>query len=153
MTDQTLQLATPFAGVLTIPEDILRKLIVLGEGQRIVIDPALHHMGDEVSVTTPLFDPQLPEGALLERDFELARLPDRPAFVVMDVVQVVGENTDSSYSEAIKKGELKTYVAVNGQRVDYLNRHIKTRNDTPERVAIAIPANLLHPARTRSGSS
>ena len=147
LSDQALQLATPYSGILTIPRDRLRKLVVLGEGRRLVIDPAAHHLGDEISVTAPFFDPPMPEGGLLERTFELADVPDRPAFIVMDVVQVVGESNDPTYSDLIRKGELKTYIAVNGERVDYLNRHIKTRNETPERVAIPIPPRLLHPGK------
>ena len=139
-----LRLATPYSGVLTIPRDRLRKLIVLGEGRRLVIDPAAHHLGDEIAVTAPFFDPPSPEGGLLERKFELADVPDRPAFIVMDVVQVVSETSDPIYSDYIRRDELKTYIAVNGQRVDYLNRHIKTRNETAERVAILIPPRLLH---------
>jgi hypothetical protein len=147
VSDQALKLATPYSGVLTIPHDRLRTLLVLGEGRRLLIDPAAHHLGDEISVTAPFFDPPLPEGGILERTFDLADVPERPAFVVMDVVQVVGESNDAIYSDLIRKGELKTYIAVNGQRVDYLNRHIKTRNETPERVAIPIPPKLLHPGK------
>ena len=122
---------------------------MLGEGRRLVIDPAAHHLGDEISVTAPFFDPPVPEGGLLERTFELADVPDRPAFVVMDVVQVVGESNNVTYSDLVRKGELRTYIAVNGQRVDDLNRHIKTENKTPERVAIAIPPRLLHPGKNK----
>jgi hypothetical protein len=139
-----IELSTPYAGVLAIPVDRLRKLIILGSATRLVIDPAIHHLGDEVSVSEPVLDPPLPEGATLERTFNLAAVPERPAFVVMDVVQVVGENTDSTYSESIKNGELRTYVSVNGKRLDYLNRHIQSQNESAERIATAIPPGLLH---------
>ena len=148
VSDQALKLATPYSGVLTIPHDRLRKLLVLGEGRRLLIDPAAHHLGDEISVTAPFFDPPLPEGGILERTFDLADVPERPAFVVMDVVQVVGESNDAIYSDLIRKGELKTYIAVNGQRVDYMNRHIKTRNeDARKRAAILIPAEIATPCQ------
>ena len=65
----------------------------------------------------------------------------------MDVVQVVGENSDPAYSQRVRDGELRTYVVVNGKRIDYLNRYIKTSNDAPERVAIPIPAGLLRPGK------
>jgi len=149
LSDHVLKLATPYSGVLAIPRERLRKLFVLGEGRRLLIDPAAHHLGDEISVTAPFFDPPIPEGGTLERTFELADVPDRPAYVVMDVVQVVGESNDAIYSDLIRKGELKTYIAVNGQRIDYLNRHIKTRNELPERVAIQIPPRLLHPGTNK----
>ena len=64
---------------------------------------------------------------------------------MLDVVQVVPEAGDSEYSRQVRNGELRTYVSVNGRRVDYLNRHIKaTRNEAPERVRIPIPRGLLH---------
>ena len=61
----------------------------------------------------------------------------------MDVVQVVGENSDPTYSQRIRDGELRTYIAINGKRIDYLNRYIKTNNIAPERVAIPVPAEVL----------
>jgi hypothetical protein len=143
LSDQDLQLATPYSGTLTIPRDRLRKLIVLGEGRRLVIDPTMHHLGDEVSVAAPILDPPLPEGGSLKRTFDLAELPMRPAFVVMDVVQVLGESNDPTYSDFVRRGELKTYVSVNGERIDNINHHIKTRNDTAERIGIPVPAGLL----------
>ncbi len=117
---------------------------MLGRGRRIVVDVAAHHLGDEVSVTHPL-DPPQPEGLALERPIELPAAPDGPAELVLDVVGVVPEAGDQEYSIQVRNGELRSYVAVNGRRVDYLNRHIKTRNDeAPERIRIPIPRGLLH---------
>ncbi len=62
-------------------------------------------------------------------------------------MQVVGEDTDSQWSQHVRNGELRTYVLVNGKRIDYLNRYIKTRNDDPERIAIPIPAGSLRPGK------
>ena len=45
----------------------------------------------------------------------------------------------------MKNGELRTYAVVNGRRIDYVNRHIKSRNETPERVTMAIPAGRAAP--------
>jgi hypothetical protein len=142
VSDHAVTLATPYAGVLAIPLELVRKLVVQGHGLRLVIDPAGHHLGDEYSETKPL-DPPQPEGGLLERTLELASVPDRPCFVVLDLVQVVGENSDPAFSQAIRNGELRTYLAINGKRIDYLNRYIKSDNAAPERVAIPVPAGLL----------
>jgi hypothetical protein len=143
VSDKSLALATPYAGTLTIPRDQLRSLAVIGLGSRLVIDAAAHHLGDEFSATPPLLDPPQPEGGLLEREFELAQIPSLPCSLVLDVIQVVGENNNPDYSSRVRNGELRTYIVVNGRRVDYLNRYIKTRNETPERVAIPIPAAVL----------
>ena len=39
VSNQAVTLATPFAGILEIPRDLLKKLVVQGEGRRIVFDP------------------------------------------------------------------------------------------------------------------
>jgi hypothetical protein len=140
-----ITLVTPYSGVLTIPRGQLHRLVVLGQGRRILIDPSAHHLGDEISVTPPLLDPPQPEGLILDRTIELAELPspDRPAELVLDVIQVVSETVDSSFAHYIRDGELRSYVAVNGRRIDYLNRYVKTRNEIPERIRIPIPRGLL----------
>jgi hypothetical protein len=143
LSDKTATLATPYSGVLAVPRELIRKIVVFGQGRRFVIDPAAHHMGDEVSQSAPVLDPPQPEGGILERNFELTEVPDRPWFVVLDVVEVVGETSDPIWSPRVRAGELRTYVSLNGQRIDYVNRHIKTQNKTPERVSIPIPAGLL----------
>src|SRR5262249_53580483 len=142
-SDQVISLATPYAGVLRLPRDRVRKIAFVGAGRRVVIDPAAHHLRDEPSRIPPLMDPRLHEGGVLERTVELTDVPDAQALLVMDVVQVVGEDNNATYSQYVRKGELRTWVTINGQRVDFLNRYVKTRNESPERVAIAIPAGLL----------
>jgi hypothetical protein len=143
ITDQSITLATPYAGSLSIPRDLLRKLIVQGYGRRMLIDPAAHHLGDEYSSSPPVLDPPQPEGDSLERTVSLSSIPTDPCFLVLDVVQVVGLDNDSRWSQLVRDGELRTYIAVNGKRIDFLNRYVK-RSDAPERVAIPIPPGALH---------
>jgi hypothetical protein len=145
ISDRAVTVATPYSGELSVPREFLRKLVVQGQGSRVVIDAAAHHLGDEFSATAPVLDPPEPEGALLERTITLAQIPTRRSYLVLDVVQVVGENNDPRWSPRVRDGELRTYIVINGKRVDYLNRYIKTRNDTPERVAIPIPAGSFQP--------
>jgi hypothetical protein len=143
----SLTLATPYSGTLTIPRGDLRRLVVFGRGRRLVIDTSAHHLGDEISVTPPLLDPPRPEGLALERTIELTEphSDDRPAELVLDVVQVVPEVGDTDYSRQVRNGELRTYVSIDGRRVDYLNRYIKaTLNEAPERIRIPIPRGVLH---------
>jgi hypothetical protein len=94
-----------------------------------------------------LIDPPQPEGGVLERSVDLAEVPAEPAALVLDVVQVVGEASGLPFASEVQKGELRTYVALNGQRVDYLNRHITSKNDIPERIRIPIPPGRLRPGR------
>lgn len=142
-SDASITLATPYLGTLTIPRDRLIRLHILDPGVRLMIDPAAHHLGDEISVTPPLLDPPMPEGGVLERSIHLPEVPKGPALLSLDVIQVVGEAPGLPFSEFIRRGELKTYVEVNGKRVDYLNRHIHDANETPTRIRIPIPDGAL----------
>jgi hypothetical protein len=143
LTDKAITLATPYSGTLTIPVERLHRLRVLEPGWFQVIDPATHHLGDNIATTPSPLDPPLPEGGVLERSFELKRVPTAPAFLVLDVVQVVGELAGTLYSNLVQKGELRTYMSINGKQVDYLNRFITTANETTERIRVPIPAGLL----------
>lgn len=147
LTGNDLTVATAYAGTLTIPRDRVTVLRVVGKGKRVVIDPTAHHLGDEISTTEPLLDPPQPEGGVLERAFDLPAVPEGPGFLVVDVVQVVGEATEVPFSNLVKKGELRTNVKLNGEPFDYLNRHITSRNESPERVRLPIPRGLLRPGR------
>ncbi len=139
-------LETPYAGTLVVPRDRLRKLIVEAVGRRLVVDPTAHHLGDEVSTKGhEMLDPPQPEGGRLERVFPLAHPlgAGQSARLVMDVVQVVGEAQGLEFSNLIRAGELRTKVSLNGKEFDYINRHISTRNEKPERIRLPIPAGLL----------
>ena len=73
----------------------------------------------------------------------LADLPAGTSHLTLDVVQVTGEGSGIPFSDLVGKGELRTNVQINGKFVDYLNRHITSKNETPERIRLAIPAGLL----------
>lgn len=147
-TVDAITLTTPYAGELTIPRDRLIQLDVLGRGGRLVLDTKAHHLGDEVTVMAPVLDPPQPEGGVLETPFELPRLREGNRLdLVLDVVQVAGEATDLPFATLVKKGELRTNVAINGAPFDYLNRHVTDRNETPARIRLAIPRDLLRPGR------
>ena len=145
--DNAITIATPFSGVLNIPRELLRTIELGGYGRRYVIDATAHHLGDEFSSAAPVLDPPEPEGGVLERSVDLPSVPGDRWFLVLDVVQVVGEEGDEAFSPRVKEGELRTYAVVNGKRIDYLNRYIKDKNETPARVRMPIPAGLLHPGK------
>jgi hypothetical protein len=65
----------------------------------------------------------------------------------LDVVQVVGEASGLPFYELAKRGEIRTSVKINGRPIDYLNRYITTKNETPERIRIPIPAGVLRAGR------
>ena len=67
---------------------------------------------------------------------------------MLDVVQVVGE-ANSPFSELVRKGEIRTHVTINDRKVDYLNRHITSRNESRDRIRLPIPAGLLKVGENR----
>lgn len=149
--DDSFTLETPYAGTLVVPRERLRRIVVEGSGRRMVIDPTAHHLGDEVSKSPELLDPPQPEGGQLDRSFTLkeAPAPGQSASLVLDVLQVVGEAQGLQFSNLIRAGELRTKVYLNGMEIDYLNRHISTRNETPERIRLPIPEGLLNAGENR----
>ena len=117
------------------------------QGRRIIIDPAAHHLGDEFSTTAPL-DPPQPEGGLLERTLELTDSSRRSLFCRHGCRPARRRKQPIPiFPQQIRDGELRTYLAINGKRIDYLNRYLKTNNLAPERIAIPVPAGLLHPGK------
>ena len=49
----------------------------------------------------------------------------------------------------VRKGELRTNVLVNGKSIDYLNRHVTSKNESPERIRLAIPEGLLRQGKNQ----
>ncbi len=145
LSDNTLTFQTSYAGTIAIPRNLVRKLTVWGTGHRIVIDATAHHLGNELSKTPPLLDPIEPEGGTLERSFELVQAPKTGGFLVLSVLEVVNENkdADSDYWQQVREGYLRTYVSLNGRRIDYINQYVKTKNETPETIKIPIPAGVV----------
>ncbi|HEX8199372.1 MAG TPA: hypothetical protein VF590_02715 [Isosphaeraceae bacterium] len=144
VSEESLSLATPYAGTLTVPRDRLRLLQVLGRGRRVVLDPFPHHLGDQVM---PEYHPPQPEGGVLELSFPLDAVPDGSAVLAFDVVGVEGEVGLLRFAQELRRGELRTNVRLNGQVIDHLNRQIASKNEVPERIRLPIPAGLLRAGR------
>ncbi|MHC5543611.1 hypothetical protein ACYOEI_35755, partial [Singulisphaera rosea] len=150
LDDTSLTLETSYSSApLTISRDRLRSLRVLGRGRRTVIDPTAHHMGNEVVGRPNPLDPPQPEGRTLEREFNLVEIPSGPAFLTFDVVQMVGEVVGLPYADLVRKGEVRTNLEVNGKAVDYLNRYVTSKNESPERIRVPIPSGVLQPGANR----
>ena len=144
VTETEISLATPYASAVTLPRDHLTRLLILGKGRRLTLDATSHHLGDRV---VPDLDPPQPEGGTYEIAFDLDSVPDGPARLAVDVVQVVGESGDSEFSPLVRKGELVSRVSLNGKAFDTLNHHIMTKNEAPERIRLPIPSGLLRSGR------
>jgi hypothetical protein len=139
VTDSEISIATPYAGVIALPRERMVRMEWLGHSRRLMLDPYSHHLGDRI--VTDL-DPPQPEGGAYELPFDLRQVPEAPAHLVIDVVQVVGESGDEN-SDRIKNGELLTRVYLNGKSFDTLNHHVRNKNEAPERIRIPIPRGHL----------
>jgi hypothetical protein len=69
--------------------------------------------------------------------------------LVFDVVGVEGEIGQLRYANELRRGGLRANVRLNDRPVDYFNRHIASKNETPERIRLPIPAGLLRPGANR----
>ena len=107
------------------------------------MDATAHHLGDEVSTAAPMLDPPDPEGGVLEKTIELQESPGGSWALVLDVVDVAGEEAHD-YSDRVKNGEFRTYAA--DQRPAHRLR--EPAHQDPEREAGAgddgYPRWLLH---------
>lgn len=142
--DESFVVATPYAGEVAVPRGQTRELQVLGRLSRQVLDPTPHHLGSAVSAS---LDPPQPEGGTLELVFEHARTGFEPTDLAIDVVQAIGIEGDLLFSEAVRRGELVTHLALDGKRFDVLNRHITRLNDSVLRLRIPLPPGRLEPGR------
>lgn len=145
ITDQNLIIQAPYIdGPVNVPRGQVFELVVLGRAWRWVLDSGSHHLGNSVIAD---LDPPQPEGKSLEQTFELKAVPKGQAMLALDVVQVVGIEGDLDFSALVRGGQLLTTAVLNGKTIDSLNRHVTTRNDTPLRVRLPIPADVLRPGR------
>jgi hypothetical protein len=142
VNDAVVTIATPYSGLLSIPRELLSTLTIQGYGRRYLLDATAHHLGDELSTAPPVLDPPEPEGGVFERSVELDKVPAGSWFVVLDVVEVLDEHS-SEFAPRVRNGEFRSYVHVNGQRIDYLNRHVQGKHEKPERLTVAVPAGLV----------
>lgn len=141
LDDASLALLTPYCGELAIPRDRLVSVTPLGRAARIVLDPHAHHLGDQLM---PELDPPQPDGPSLEIAFTLEdETAEAGATLLIDAVEVAGAAEGLPFAPKLKEGELRTDLTINGRAFDTLNRHVATRNESPERLRVPVPAGLL----------
>lgn len=134
LDDRRLIVQHPVLGELTIERDRLHQVRRLFRGQRIELDNASHHLGPEGKTVASL-QPSQAEGPSLRRTFRLDTAPAE-ARLVLDVVQLKGPR--DGLAKALERGDSLTEVVVNGQRVEYLNRHADRG-----RIVLPVPRGLL----------
>jgi hypothetical protein len=142
--EASVSVSVPHVGTLAVPRPRLVELRPLGRMRRMMLDATPHHLGN---MLVPDLDPPQPEGSSLEVAFDLDAPPPGASRIALDVVQIVGIDGNPDFSAQVRRGELLTRALLNGQELDTLNRHVTTRNDTPLRIALAVPAGLLREGR------
>jgi hypothetical protein len=139
LDEKRLTLRHPDLGDLSIDRSRLARLRRLFYGQRIELDNASHHLGDK-DRAVPGLQPRRAEGSTLTRKFRLETVSASTRFIV-SVIQLKGPG--NGIGPALDRGELRTEVWVNGERVDYLNRLVDRAQVRPQQLTIAVPKKLL----------
>jgi hypothetical protein len=139
LDDSHLTLRHPALGDVKLERGRLRELRWLFHGRRIEIDNAPHHLGDRDRLVAGL-QPARAEGPSLRWTVRLDAAPDMASLVV-DVVRLKGRG--DGIGPALERGELRTELLVNGERVDYLNRHVDRAAPESRRLRLAVPGRLL----------
>jgi hypothetical protein len=139
LDDSQLTLRHPLLGEMKIERGRLCEMRWLFYGRRIEVDNGAHHLGDRDRLMAGL-QPARAEGPSLRWTVRLEAAPDAAYFVVQ-VLQLKGRG--DGIGPALERGEGRTELLVNGQRVDYLNRHVDRASPEPRRLRLALPARIL----------
>ena len=136
----------PYLGELTIPRDRLDEVRLRDRAERIVIDPYPRHLGDRY---VPDLEPRRPEDEPYDLGFSIEEASRSQVRLAFDVVQLIGQAGTPQLSEAVRRGEYRTKVFLNGQRLTDLNEEIDTLNLRTERIFIEVPDGLLRAGPNR----
>ncbi|HXG12509.1 MAG TPA: hypothetical protein VNK04_22325 [Gemmataceae bacterium] len=139
LDDRRLVLRHAVLGEVEIERGRLLRLRGLFHGRRVELDNNFHHLGDPRRVV-PELQPARAEGPTLRRTF---RLDTVPTGVRLEVQVVHLKGPGDGIGAALERGELRTEVVVNGQRVDYLNRHVGRASEGPRRIRVILPRRSL----------
>jgi hypothetical protein len=139
LDDKRLLLQHPALGELSFDRTRLRRLRRLFFGERIELDNGPHHLGDKDRVLASVV-PARAEGVSLSRIFNLDAVP-KAARLTVTAVELKGPG--DGIAKALERGELRTEVWINKERVDYLNRLVQRASARPQRLSLDLPAKLL----------
>lgn len=139
LDERRLLLKHPVLGELTIPRPWLREVRRLFHGQRVELDNGFHHLGDRTRLVSEL-QPARAEGTALRLNFRLETAPTETRLLVR-AVHLKGPG--DGIGPALERGEQRTEVIVNGQRVDYLNRHVGRSSPEAVPIRITVPRRCL----------
>jgi hypothetical protein len=139
LDDKCLVVRHPGLGEVAIDRSRLHRLRRLFFGERIELENGHHHLGDKHRVLTSVL-PARAEGLDLARSF---RLDAVPSVARLSVAAVQLKGPGDGIGKALERGELRTEVWINKERVDYLNRLVDRATARPQRLSIDIPTKFL----------
>jgi hypothetical protein len=137
--NKLLTLDHPHLGKLKINQNFVVRLARLFVGRRIEIDNKSHHLGDPGQLQTSL-RPARAQGRSLQELFKLEQLPVSGDLLV-SVLNLQGPG--DGIADALKRGEFRTEVVLNGQVIDYLNQHVDKAQKDARVVRLSLPREVL----------
>jgi hypothetical protein len=137
LDDRRLVLRHALLGEVTIDRNRLHQLRGLFHGRRIELDNGFHRLGRPGGPAPPA---PRPEDVSLRRTFRLDAVP-AGAHLVVEVAHLKGPG--DGIDEALRRGDLRALVVVNGRTMDYLNRHVDRALPEPRRLRLALPPSFL----------
>lgn len=139
LDDRRLTLHHARLGNLTVERGRLQRLQWLFHGRHIELDNGTFHLGDKDRVVPTLYPPRA-QALSVQRKFHLDAVPDK-ARLVLHASHLKGPA--DGIAAALERGELRTEVVMNGQTVDYLNRHVERFAREPRRLSVHLPRSCL----------
>jgi hypothetical protein len=139
LDDQRLVMRHPEVGELAIDRARLHRLQRLFFGERIELDNGRHHLGEKDRIVASIV-PARAEGVNLSCTVRLKAVPN-VARLTVTVVNLKGPG--DGIDRALDRGELRTEVWVNKERVDYLNRLVDQASPKPQRLSVEVPKKCL----------
>jgi hypothetical protein len=144
--EQELRAAHPWLGTLVLPWRSIRRIEPIFLGTYRLLDPAMHHLGNEVHSE---FRIPVPEGNRLESIASFERTPAGNVYLSAEVDQMEASGSETppgspSLAE-LRAGFLQTEVFVNGTLVGNLNSRLRYRSSPhgPQRIRLSVPNGLL----------
>jgi hypothetical protein len=124
-------------GTLKVPAEYLIRLEGKFYGRCIEVDGNAYHLGARAR---PAFALPRADGLSLRRTFRLEAATGT-ARLVVEAAHLKG--VGDGIRPELERGGLRTAVLLNGQEVDYLNRHVERARRRPCTIRVALPAAAL----------
>ena len=135
-----LALVHPALGQMRWDRSQVARLEILFFGEQIVFLPSNFQLGNELRTDMGQIRPS---GSKRQIEFVLDDTLVSRAWISMRVQGMEAQQPGGRFERLIESGCLRTNLLVNGQAVDYLNRHLAHAPRQCQRIRIPLPSQLL----------